>query len=245
MATATKLRKNSKAKSWTNKKIVQLKREGYEPKQAVAVALSEARKYGLIKNSGEEIELRDELEDAQEVARGFHGRGNRETIDLDQFETYRENLAILGPMLDVEVFIPSREKEGLITLPFEDVMLTSSPDRKQLYLIGDTSLLDDWLEESVGNGWDKDKVSIGYVYSISYFADKHHLQGPQSQKKGSEYIHCFGEQTWEAPASFEGIWKLKEKIGDGLLPELIYSRLNCGMELVGGGYLVKDEGIWD
>jgi hypothetical protein len=241
------LRKNSKAKGWIGRKIAQLNREGYPSKQAKAIALSEARKHGLIKNPSDEAELQEELgteEQAEEVARGFHGRENRESYDFEVEEPYRENLACLGPMLDVEVFIEARAEDGLVTLPFEDVVLTCSPDRKQLYLVGDTSLPDDWLEQSSPNSWQKDKVPIGWIYSISYFADKHHLTGSKQQKNGAEYIHCFGEQTFPGGGR-KKIHKLNEKIGAGLLPILVYNRLGGGMELVGGGYVVKDEGIWD
>lgn len=181
--------------------------------------------------------------EAQEVARGFHGRENRESFEFTVEEPYRQQLALLGPMLDVEVLIESRAGDGLITLPFEEVMLSCSTDRKQLYLVGDTGLPDDWLEDNCPS-WDKDKVPIGWVYSISYFADKHHLTGSKQQKDGAEYIHCFGEQTFPGGGR-KKIHKLDEKVSAGLLPLLIYNRLSCGMELVGGGYVVKDEGIWD
>lgn len=241
---ATALRKNSKARTWVPKKIKQLEKEKYPHKEAVAIALSEARKYGLLKNPEEESELRDDLGEAEEVARGFHGRENRETFEVEEVEEYRENLAFLGEMLDIEVFIEGRKKDGLITLPFQDVMLGCSVDRKQLYFVGETELPDDWLKDNCA-GADKDKVAVGWVYSVSYLADKHHLVGPKSQKHGAEYIHAFGEQTFKAPARFDGVWKLEEKIEYGMLPQLIYNRLSGGMELVGGGYEVRDEGIWD
>lgn len=239
------MRKNSQAKSWSKKRLAQLKRQKMSHEEALVTVLSEAKKHGLVKNPSEVAELKDELEDAEEVARGFHGRENLEAFEVEETEVYRENLAFLGNMLDVEVFIEARADEGLITLPFEEVMLGASSDRKQLYLTGDTSLPDEWLEEANPVGYQKDKVIIGYVYSISYFADKHHLTGPKQQKKGSEYIHAFAEQTFKAPARYEGVWKLEEKIQAGRLPQLIYNRLSGGLELVGGGYEIRDEGIWD
>jgi hypothetical protein len=249
---ARTLRRNSKARSWVGKKIKQLETERYPHEQAVVIAINEAKKYGLIRNPEEEAELvEDNQEEAEEVARGFHGRENREIFEIEEEVQYRENLACLGEMLELEVFIETRQDEGLVSVCFkrkpqsEIVFLNCSGDRKQLYLVGDTGLPDDWLEEANPSGWEKDKVPIGWVYSISYFADKHHLTGSKQQAKGSEYIHAFGEQTFQAPNRFEGIWKLEEKITGGLLPELVYDRLNEGMELIGGGYVVKDEGIWD
>lgn len=248
------LRKNSKAKSWISKKIGILRREGVPQQQAIATALSMARHHRLIKNSGEEEELAHELgseEESEELARGFHGRENRETFEVIEEEPYRDNLAMLGEMVELEVFIEARADEGLIPITFsrenqEDlVYLGCTPDRKQLYLTGDTSLPEDWLEEANPASFEKDKVPVGWVYSISYFADKHHLTGPKQQKFGSEYIHCFGEQTFEHSGNSNKVFKLEDKIAAGLLPELIYNRLSGGMELVGGGYEVPDEGIWD
>lgn len=241
------MRKNSKAKSWVAKKIKRLEREGEEHSRAITIAISEAKKYGLLKNPGDEEELKDDLGEAEEVARGFHGRENREAFEIEEIESYRENLACLGEMVELEVFIENRQDEGLVPIQFsreteqDIVFLGCSPDRKQLYLTGDTGLPDDWLEEANPLGWDKDLVFVGYVFTISYFADKHHLTGPKQQKHGVEYIHAFGEQTCPG----KGVRKLEEKIQKGLLPQLIYNRLSGGMELVGGGYEVRDEGIYD
>lgn len=254
----TLLRKNSRAKSWTSKKISLLVREGVPHRQAVATAISMAKRHGLVHNPEEESELAEELgteEEAEEVARGFHGRENQETIEIDEPEVFRENLALLGEMVELEVFIEARQDEGLIPIKFsgetgyenkEDaIYLSCSSDRKQLYINGNCDLPDDWLEETSPSSYEKDLVPIGYVYSISYFADKHHLTGSKQQKNGTPYIHCFGEQTFKHKGNANKIFALEDKILAGLLPMLIYNRLNQGMELVGGGYSVKDEGIWD
>lgn len=245
------LRKNSKAKSWTSKKIAQLRREGMPQNQAVAAAISMARHHKLVKNPEEEQELQDSFESAEEVARGFHGRENRESFEVEETEVYRENLAFLGEMAELEVFIEARADEGLVQLEFDRknkkdlVFLACSSDRNQLYLVGNTCLPNEWIEECCKDQANKDKVIIGWVYSVSYFADKHHLTGPKQQKYGTEYIHCFGEQTFEHKGNSNKVWKLFEKIEAGVLPVLIYNKLSGGMELVGGKYEVRDEGIWD
>ncbi len=238
------MRKNSRARPWVAKRIERLRKKGLTSEAALILALQQGSERGLM-NPTEADELKDEIEAAEELARGFHGRENRESYEVDEHEVYRENLAVIGNLLDMEVLIIQRADEGLITLPFEDVMLSCSSDRKQLYLVGDTSLPDEWLQQSCPSGWDKDKVNIGYDYSIAYHTDKHHLTGPKSQAKGEGYTHCFGEQTYKAPGKFEGVWKLPEKLAAGLLPQVIYNRLSGGMELVGGSYEVRDEGIWD
>jgi len=67
-------------------------------------------------------------------------------------------------------------------------------------------------------------VEIGEIVTISYFADKHHLSGPEEQKKGMHYIHELGEET-------------------GVRPILVYDRVNKQMGVVGGEYRVEDRGI--
>lgn len=193
-----------------------------------------------LKNSPAEIE---DLEDeAQELARGFHGRENHENLEVEETEFYRENLSNLAILLDLEVFIKPRAKEGLITLPFEDVFMAGSSDRKQIYLVGETSLPDEWLQTANPSGWEKDKVIIGWVYKIGYWSDKFHLEGSNGN---DDYDHEFGEQTFKPPGRHKGVWKLEEKLAAGLLPMLVYDRLNEKLEMIGGGYTIKDEGIWD
>lgn len=187
-------------------------------------------------------EVEDSEDQAQELARGFHGRENQETLEIEETEFYRENLSNLATLLDFEVFIEARAKEGLITIPFEDVFIAGSPDRKQLYLVGETSLPDDWLRTANPSGCEKDKVIIGWVYKIGYWSDKFHLVGSNGN---NDYDHEFGEQTFKPQAKFKGVWKLQDKIANGLLPILIYDRLNERLELVGGGYEIRDEGIYD
>ena len=247
------MRKNAKAKSWVAKKIGYLQEEGVPHKQAVATALAMARKHGLIKNDGEQEELADSFEDAQEVARGFHGRPNQETIELEESEQYRENQAILGCMEEIELLnLGIFDEDGLEPIEFSpDVLLTCSSDRKQLFLMGDMSLPDEWLKKMSSSGWDKDKVILGNAYSISYFADKHHLSGPKQQKKGSSYGHCFGEAMFSNPKESRNglmestVWKPLEKLAAGCLPAVVYDQLNEKIELIGGNYIVKDEGIYD
>jgi hypothetical protein len=189
----------SKARTWVGSKIKELvKGERNTQKQAVAIALTEARKLGLIKNSGELDELRDEFEDAVEAAEGAHGRKAQEEIRVKERVQFRENLAVMGELEELEVYnerifdgdfeqlVFSRKKKEVVRVAF-------SPDRKQLFLVGGDQKLDDgFLREVCPGGWSKDRVVVGMVYSISYWTDKHHLEG--SSGKVEAYMHCFGEQ---------------------------------------------------
>lgn len=236
------LRKNSKARSWVSNKISKLKSEGYDKSEAIAVALEEARRHKLLKNSGEVEELKSELEEAEEVSKGFHGREVGEAFDIEEKHQYRSELAQLGELVELEVL--NENIPQLLTLSFNRdrdslVRLSSSANRKQIFLIGgDQEINDEDLERYNPQSYEKDKISVGNVFSISYFADKHHLTGPKQQRKGTDYIHEFGEQTFKKQSP-------ETKIAGGALPNLIYDRLNKQMELVGGIYEIRDEGIWD
>ncbi len=198
-----------------------------------------------------------ELEQAEDLAEGFHGRKSREAFDISEHHTYRDSLGMLGELEELEVFNWQlwKNEEDLKTFTFSRkgskvVRLGGSGDRKQLYFNGgDQELPNELLEELGGVGANKDKVSLGYVYSISYWSDKHHLEG--SSGRNEAYMHCFGEATFENPdARTDGqadyiIYKPTEKAIAGVLPELIYDRLNGCLELVGGGYEIRDEGIYD
>ena len=251
-----KVRKGNPGRDWVSKKIAYLmKVEKKTQKQAVAEALNMARKAGIISNPEME-ELRDDFESAEEAAEGAHGRPAREAIEIKEKVKFRENLPMMGELEELEIFNENLYDGDLEQLVFDRkkkkslVRLGFSSDRKQLFLIGgDQCLEDGFLRDCCPKGWQKDKVHIGFLYSITYHTDKHHLEGSDGTEEA--YMHSFGEQTFPNPnAPQDGsadymIWKLEEKLVAGVLPEIIYDRLNEQLELIGGGYIVKDEGIWD
>lgn len=172
----------------------------------------------------------ESLEESAELSRSFHGRDNEYIEDVIEPFNYRRDLAHLGDLTELEVMVDNKHVVPINFAPpdtEEHVSLSSSPDRRQLYLSGgdQTIDLDEWDELSE---WEKEKdfVCLGEVFSITYFTDKHHLEGPKSQEKGVEYIHEFGEEG-------------------GTRPKLVYDRLNENLTLVGGSYEVRDEGIWN
>ncbi len=191
----------------------------------------EARKKGKkLKNSFlSKVGLTKET--ATDVAEGFHGRKSEYIEDILEIERYRTKFAHLGDLVEFEVL----DKTGRHVVPImfaehdseEHVSLGATPDRQQLVLYGGDQQLDLEAFELSEVEKRKDYVCVGECYSISYWSDKHHLEGPKYQKKGTEYIHVFGEE--------EG----------GERPKLVYDRLNERMMLIGGSYEVRDEGIWN
>ena len=176
----------------------------------------------------------DSETNARKVAEGFHGRKSRGVTDIGEEYRYPKNLAELGKL--VELMVMDEERKYSVPIMFnrnrvnETVLVTSTSDREQIVFVGGDQKLD-WKKvlreldrEAPPSG--RQYVELGEVYSIACFADKHHLEGPEEQKKGVEYEHEFGEEG-------------------GYPPRLVYDTLNEKMMLVGGSYTVEDVGIRD
>ena len=181
---------------------------------------------------------------AQELAEGFHGREVRDNYEIVEVDKYPSNLAEMGVLLDLCVVVSDSDDE-VLPIKFseqdypelgnkDNVMVCATPDRQQIVFKGGDQEID-YVEALKALGWHKDtireqegkyKIVLGEVYSIGYFTDKHHLTGPKEQKRGPPYEHKFGEQGGERPL-------------------LVYDTVNGRVELVGGSYEIRDEGIYN
>lgn len=166
-----------------------------------------------------------QLGEAEEVFEDFHGFPPSGHQDFAERELYRDELAQLGSLEELEVLLPDSDKKAVPISFNHHTKLCVSPDRKQLYFVGGDQSLP--IDELVDCGMiteeeaQKDLVTVGECFSITYDAKKVHLVGP---KKSVPYIHQFGEEG-------------------GSLPVLIYDTLNKACRLAGGSYTVEDVGI--
>jgi hypothetical protein len=207
-----------------------MKREGRKGKGTVRVA---SKNPGFIEQVIDIFQpSRDTENNAAKISTGFHGRENVNFTEVEETYQTPEHLAELGDLRELEVF--TDDGKGLIPITFSKsgnavVKLGVSTDKAQLYFVGGDQCLD-WQKvlDLVGADAERYKhwVQLGVCYSITYWTDKHHLEGPEYQKTGCEYIHEFGEEG-------------------GSKPNLVYDTLNERLMLVGGSYEVRDEGIWD
>jgi hypothetical protein len=181
---------------------------------------------------------------AASLSKSFHGREPREVDELLLTEPYLSSLTKLGDLQELEIIeLGEDNPKFCIPLTFntdgdldkddsEDVegddevcSLCSSPDGKQLFIIGGGQEIDpeeiEWLDE---DELSHELVTLGEIFSVTYFTDKHHLEGPKYQEEGCEYIHKFGEDG-------------------GVRPLLVYDSRNKRLQISGGSYKIESEGI--
>lgn len=175
---------------------------------------------------GEEIEagtgeeppkVVDVPEEADRIYEEFHGEPSDEEIFAEEEIRMRQNLGVLGRL--VQIVCECVTGQAYKINFGEDVFLCASSDGKQLYIVGGDQSLD---LEAMGFSKEqssKDKVFIGSAQQVTYRTRKH-FDGFEE----IDYVHDFGEDG-------------------GVLPALVYDRLNQVIEFAGGDYEIKPEGI--
>lgn len=175
---------------------------------------------------------------ADALYKKFHGRGPARSkvydVELvDPFQKYPE-LAQLGKLksLTVGEFIEKMEgRTGdqprgsgpdawAVQIDFDENQpdVAAEPGGEQLFIVGGNQNVDRYLRDlRVDPG--KDPSDLGFVYRIEYFTRKDF-----DQFRPVDYWHHFGEETH-------------------VQPRLVYDRANHRLQLIGGEYIVKREGI--
>lgn len=159
-----------------------------------------------------------EFSAAQDLYETFHGRPSEETIVVTEEVEERSSLAGLGKLIELEVITLSGF-EVEIEFDTHRPMLASSPDGKQLYIMGGDQQLDLEQLEMDGPEWLKDLMVIGILTQVTYETQK-----AFHQFQLIDYYHDLGEES-------------------GVQPLLVYDTLNRRLSVVGGQYEVKFEGI--
>lgn len=200
------------------------------------------RKIKQIRNPSES------MEEAEEMVRKFHGREPRDVIEYLEEEDYDKNLGVLGQLIELNIlkdsgnsFVPiifsKKGRENMSQKDLEGMVQVCSNGKRPIQFKNGNQELDlIKLEQSgldLGELKDRGKelIIIGPVMSIVYWTDKHHLEGPEYQKKGTPYEHEFGERA--------------DKGEYGEMPFLLYDARNKRMHLSGGSYEIREEGIWN
>ena len=188
----------------------------------------------------------DAMRQAEDMVRRFHGREPREVISIIETDSYDDTLPVYGQLLELNimtddgkayvpiVFARMNGNKPSLALP-EMVQVCGDVGGHNLYFKDGDQFLN--MEKLAKLGLvdpeclenPKDIITIGPVWSIVYFTDKHHLEGPKYQKTGAAYEHQFGEEA--------------DKGEYGEQPTLLYDTRNSRLLLSGGSYTVTENGI--
>jgi hypothetical protein len=164
---------------------------------------------------------------AERLAEEFHGRPVREIFDIEEREIYSEYGGVLGELQRLDILMDNGRDFQSIEFDFEegadDNILVMAPDKHNIEFVGGDQDFN-WWEIDGATQSDKNLVLVGPVCEIDYFADKHHLGGPETQKDGITYFHEFGDEG-------------------GDLPWLVFDTRNRKLLFTGGDYTIEPEGI--
>lgn len=158
-------------------------------------------------------------DDASAMYEEFHGKPSSERITVTDSSTYEDALSVLGELIEIKVHCADGKRDYVLGFRKDGVLLASNPTGTQLYLVGGNQSLPLDTMGITGAQASKTSVVIGEAFEITYRTKKGF-----DKFRETEYFHELGEET-------------------GHKPVLIYNTLNCEMELAGGAYETKPEGI--
>ena len=201
-------------------------------------------------NSGKRKRNSPEVED---LSKDWHGRDVQGTTEVEEIEQYEEELVDLGFLEELGI-IGGDGNQFTVTFKKDRPTLACDGNGQSLEIIGGDQSLDLASEGIEQKG--KMLVPLGYVYSIVYLTDKHHLEGSNGYPES--YEHYFAEEFYRKslnPDKFKNMddWfdelidmgmvdKAKES---GRLPVAVYNKTDCKIMLAGGNYEVTELGIKD
>lgn len=158
-----------------------------------------------------------ELSAAARLSEKFHGRPAKRATEFTASHRQRTVQAELGKLIELSVKTPKGDRA---TLGFEgcEVFVTAAPDGGQIYFEqGDQAI--DLKRLGLSDQLPKDRVLVGTALSIVYEARKGF-----DDFELIDYRHKFGEDGGQAP-------------------QLYFDTLNARLELAGGTYQVKADGV--
>lgn len=169
----------------------------------------------------------DERAAAERLAERFHGRPAQGEFDVLERETYDQYGSVLGYLVELWILCEDGRHATPIRFPYDtdqpqdNILLISNTKGTNIELVGGDQRILKWQSiEGASTDESKYLAMIGPLYEIVYWADKHHLEGPEKQKSGMEYFH-----DWEE------------------LPFLVFDTRNIRLLLIGGSYTIEPEGI--
>jgi hypothetical protein len=215
------------------KKTRRKKSKGKNPGELVVLGLGNPKRRARSKktvgkrrrNAG-----RNSLSEGKSLYERFHGKSPDEIREMHRETEARKDYVALGKLvaigIDAQTFDSLGELKDITRwdsrphLKFDSakVLLASSPDGHQLYILGKEEQEIDLTQFETDTH--KDFVDLGEATFVVYSANK----APDFQP--TEWVHTFGEEGGERP-------------------RLAYDQFNRQLMLIGGSYHVDSPGIID
>jgi hypothetical protein len=152
---------------------------------------------------------------AAALSESWHGRPAKIATDYDETFRYHGVLTDLGRLQEIMVLVTERKGQSIL---FDaKTRLASSENGKQLYVVGGDQSLDLSALGIKGEEAQKDLVVVGEVHHLVYVTAKQHLG--KADKESGPYQHKLGEES-------------------GVMPILLYDRLNKLVGFAGGNYFI-------
>jgi hypothetical protein len=161
-----------------------------------------------------------DLDQAADLYREFHGRDPHEILEMQETDLARKDYTALGPLVELHTLLPNGAKAKITFGDADAVLVVSSPNGRQLYLLGGNQDISESLG-SMGADVSKDLIDLGDAVFISYDASKW-----QTDFKPTIWEHKLGEES-------------------GIHPRGFYDQLKRRIFLAGGNYRVERPGIID
>ena len=174
---------------------------------------------------------RNPAEEAADVFEEFHGYAPDELVTVESTVHHHEHLAAAGELVGLQVK-PIAKGEALRTIEgLDGALLTFNERKNQLFITGGDQRLD-WRElQRFGIETEHELQTLGKLVGVGYYTNKTHLGD-----EGGEaiYSHVFRTTNENGVHVVVRIAKF---------PDLIYRVLDEQLEISGGDYEIRREGI--
>lgn len=160
----------------------------------------------------------DELAEAGAAFERFQGRRPTDVLDVDTEVSAPPVLSKLGDLVSLTVLTLDGSKKKISFSQEDRVIAAQNPSGDQIYFVGGNQDVRPLLKD-LGVDASKDLVELGQCVEIEYFTRKS-LDNFQAVR----YYHQFGEES-------------------GVIPTLAFDQPDLRLELIGGEYYIRPEGI--
>ena len=203
--------------------------------------------YVTISNPGSKEPISPEVED---MAKNWHGRDVGDVTEVEEVESFESDLVELGDLEELGIL-----ELGTISFKKDQPKLACDGEGHNLEIVGGDQELD--LDGEGVEFKGKRLIPLGYLYSIVYVTDKHHLEGSNGYPE--PYEHYFAEDFYKKALKIEDfnddtdVWfetledmgVVQKAIEKGLLPTAVYDKTDGKILIAGGEYEVTELGIKD